>query len=489
MTAPIFQREGARIGGLTASTISGVARTDANGVNLYMDIYSDAALTKLVTSSSVSALNATNNYQNTCSVTGLTANKQYWYKMRADDGSGNSTNGNLATYSTGSFRTLATVPAKKRLIFCTCNFTNPSSYATPNVLFSWQRMLGLNADISFQLGDVYYSDVGTQVDNGAYAVGTWYVPADSPVGDAAATVAMFRSNFITTYSEMDRRNETNYMAQFYANTPTGFMWDDHDRGWNDMSGYTTYTANQIQRATYAQQAAQEAYMDLNAIYLTNDSRSYSRTYNAPNYYHVDIPGVRIIVMDNRSYRDLSTNADSTPGGGYTLGGVPPWKTMLGQVQLAWVLNKISSNPQPNLIFASPIMLDGYHGFNESLTDGWVSYSYERDYIIDFIQKNGNPAKTLICSGDTHAGNVARYKGYSQSNTPVYEILAGNLWPLSAHGFINGWKAGASGYGGEQMICDNYQMCCSVVDIGSDGVMTASLYELQTGKTIWKHDFI
>lgn len=474
MATPTFQREGCRLGGLTATTIAAVARTDANGTRLFMDVYSNPERTVLVTSSPAATLNAGNNYQATAYVTGLTANKKYWYRMRADDGAGGTVSGTIAGYTSGSFTTAPTAGAKRRFGFMACNPINPTpgQYDANISPKMWQRASDLKLDHGFNLGDIYYSDIGTNNATADYAIGAWRKPA----ADADATVAAYRTNFITTYSEIERQGRYNWLAHFSANTPVGYMWDDHDRGWDDMSGSGTWSAAQITRAANALQAGHEQFMDLNAIHITNDSRTWTHGTTTDDYYHVDYPGVRIIVLNCRSFRSLSSSTDNGS------------KSMLGATQLAWAKAKILSNPQPALIIASPVMFDGNHGWNETTTDGWRGFNTERDDLLNYIWANGNPLKTLLVSGDTHAGCVAKYRGPAQANTPIYEIAAGNLWPISAHGFINGWRQGVTGLGGEQLVMrvNSPNMC--VVDLAADGSFRASLYELDTGKTVWAKDY-
>jgi phosphodiesterase/alkaline phosphatase D-like protein len=58
---------------------------------LYLDVYRDPTRSALVASSAAATLAGSNNYQATATVTGLEANRRYWYRMRADDGSAGST--------------------------------------------------------------------------------------------------------------------------------------------------------------------------------------------------------------------------------------------------------------------------------------------------------------------------------------------------------------------------------------------------------------
>lgn len=467
MAAPTFQREGCRLGGVTATTIAAVARTDSNGTRLFMDVYADPERTRLVASSAAATLSAGNNYQATCYVTGLTANKKYWYRMRADDGT-NSVSGTVAGYTAGSFGTMPSSANSRRLAFMACNPMNPNFAVSYGLLMLWQRVAENGIHHAFHLGDVFYSDISINNATADYASGAWRNPAS----DVDATVAAYRTNFITTYSELERGGRYNWLAHWSANTPVGYMWDDHDRGWDDMSGSGTWSASQITRAANAKQANHEAYMGLNKVHITADSRTWTAGTTEESYYHVDYPGVRIVVLDCRTFRSLSSSTDNAS------------KTMLGSVQKTWLKDKILNNPHPRLIIASPVMLDGYHGWNESLTDGWVGFSTERDEILDYIWANGDAAKTLIVSGDTHAGCVAKYRGPAQANTPIYEIAAGNLWSVSSHGFINGWRMGATGLGGEPLVIRVNEPNICLVDISGDGTMRAQLYELVTGKVVW-----
>lgn len=470
MTAPAFAREGCRLGGLTASQISAVGRTDSNGQRLYLDVYRDPDRTRLVSSSSAGTLNSGNNYQATVTVTGLEANRRYWYRLRADDGSTGTTNGTEAGFTAGKFTTMPSAATRRRLAFMTCNPINPYRYDALIAQKMWSRMASLGIHHGFHLGDIYYSDIDTNNATADYTSGAWRKPAN----DAAATLSAYRTNIISTYAQMGDRGHYNWVAQFMANTPFGFMWDDHDRGWDDMSGVDTWSAGQITRAGYAKQAGHEAFMNLNAIHITSDSRAWSPNSTEADYFHVDYPGLRIIVLNCRTFRDLSSGTDDAN------------KSMLGDTQLAWALDKISSNPHDRLILASPVMFDGNHGWNESTTDGWHGFTHERDVILEAIWASGKADKTLIYSGDTHAGAVAKYTD-GGTQTPIYEIAAGNLWPASAHGFVNGWKTGATGTGGDHLVMRVNEPNCCLVDLYGDGSMRAQLYELVSGKTIWSID--
>jgi phosphodiesterase/alkaline phosphatase D-like protein len=332
----------------------------------------------------------------------------------------------------------------------------------------WQHMNRLKLDQFIMIGDVYYSDINTNNATADYTQGAWRNPAN----DAAATLAAFRTNCISTFSEFQNRKYTNWSATFRNNTPGAFMLDDHDRGWNDMDGVATWNASQITRAANAREAADELFMDLNAPYITAEGRPWVHGSTAETYFVIDVHPVRIIVMDCRSFRDLRTTPDTAS------------KSMLGPTQKAWVKARILDNPSPYLVLANPIQFDGYHGWNESTNDGWSAYSYERDEILDYIRVHGNPQKTVVVSGDTHAGSVEVYRDTAGD---IWEFLSGDFWPDSYHGYINGWSLGADGRGGTliKMRVNEPNFC--LIEVSPES-MVVSLQETVQCRTVFTKIF-
>lgn len=472
MVAPAFAFEGARIGGVTADGISMVARTDSAGARLYCDVYADPGRTRLVASSPAATLNAGNNFQATTRVTGLTPGRRYYWRARADDGSSGSTVGDDATYSQGAFRTwpAAGSDASWRLGFYACDPMNPTSgFNIAKSPMMWDRMRLQRWDQMLCLGDHYYSDIGTGNATADYTRGAWRNPGTT---DASATLAAYRTDIIAAYDEFGRRGFDNTKARLFNHTPLSVGWDDHDRGWDDMSGQATWSAGQITRAAAAQQAGHEAFMGLAAPYIQAEGRPWVHGSTQEDYHCIDVASARVIAINCRAFRDLKSATDT------------PSKTMLGAAQKAWLLDKIANNPQRYLILASPLMLDGYHGWSESTNDGWVGCSYERDEVLAAIRASGRGSRTLIVSGDTHGGAVCRWPGAPD----LYEVTAGNCWPDSYHGYINGFGAGASGNGAELLLMRVNEPNCLTIDL-TPASMTVRLVETLTGRTAWSRAYV
>jgi phosphodiesterase/alkaline phosphatase D-like protein len=491
MTTPVFQREGCRTGGVTQNGFGVTARTDSNGANLWIEVSVDPNFAIINGTSTSAPLNASNNYQNTTFITGLSAGRKYYYRCVADDGFGNKVTGTREGFTLGSVRTIPSEITQTKTVWMSCNPMLPGMLTNDGTkqiaIRMWNGIYGLHADLGFNLGDVYYSDIYSSNANSLpdYSEGAWRAPI--PSDTVTATAGAYRTNFISCYDELRRIGMDNYMVKFQVDTPTCWMWDDHDSGWNDCNGFQNYEGDAARYAKYQRgtAVADECFMDLNKPYIEQENgRIFQHGVNpAPKYYYVDVPGTRFIVWDIRTYRSWNTDAD--------IAGV---KSMLGAEQLQWVKDRISDNPHRNLVIGTPMMLDGNHGWDEAPDETWRTYSWERDEILDHIREFGNPATTIVVSGDTHTGSVARYDDYGLTEGAIDEWLAGNLWPVSYHDYINGWGEGDSKLeggaprGGRLLTMRVNKPCVVTVDLNSDGTMTAGLYEPVTKTMVMKKTY-
>lgn len=445
MTAPVFDATASLIGGRTQSTISGTIKTNSAGVNLYLDVYYDKEMTRLAYSSPGVALNAENDYTNTCYVSGITRYLRYYYRFRADDGLGNSVLGTVNNNTAGSFTPIPQTLKAQRLAFMTCYAAEDNAIAYSVAA----NLAALNIDQVFMMGDFSYNNEGLSViDRRENYRQSWLGPT-------------------STY-----RNVKNPFHTFWANTPGCFMMDDHER-WNNCAGAHTWDVGQIAENAMALQVCHEKFMDCNKPYYDLLGRTWTHGQTLESWYIVDIPGVRVFVGDCRTFRDSATDTPDSP-----------IKTMLGAVQLAALLNAFDTNPYERFIFASPVMWDGWHGYIIQTIDGGVAYNYERDLILEHIFASGKAEKTVIISGDTHTGIVGRYDDPTGVSKPVYEFMGGNLICTTNNNqmWSNGFKSGATGSRGLNCLMQTLlEPCCNIVELHADGSITLKLYELVTGK--------
>lgn len=489
MTAPVLEREGWRFGGITKTTAAFCYRTDAAGVNAGVEISRAPDFVTLSGTVTVGALNAGNNYQATCYVTGLSPGTKYYARARADDGLGGVTRG-VSSLHTAEFSTIADLPisaaAPFRIIGLGClrgSEIGVSAYAGI-VSGVCSNLLALDGDLLLAHGDIYYPDIGTTRNYTAdYAPNAWYAQVKN-VDDA--TLGRSRTNFITTMDGNRIYNNGNGVTfgDIFASMPILPMWDDHDRVGNNIYGLATVTAPwAVNKRTIQHQVGHECFMDLNRVFIESEGRNFDtearNNSTAPKeWYYVDYPQVRIIVIDCQSYRD-PVGTDS-----------PTYKIISDECE-AWIINLIKTNPKKFLLFCSPVQLDGDHSYLPSDTgSSWKTYSYQRDRILGAIWEFGNPERTLIYTSDSHSGSVLKYRGLGKERPPIYELSASNVGTFSI-GNYQDWLTGvaddvfridqgevksATGSGGKLECMQVFQQNCAVIDF-SGGKMIAQLVVL------------
>ncbi len=104
------------------------------------------------------------------------------------------------------------------------------------------------------------------------------------------------------------------------------------------------------------------------------------------------PHVDCILLDTRRYRSASDAPDGSE------------KTMLGAVQRAWLLDRVTTSRAPFKLVFTSVPLDYGHG-----VDHWAGYTVERDGLLDAIADAGTTG-VLFVAGDQHwfASQVHRH---------------------------------------------------------------------------------
>lgn len=450
MATPTLAREGARAGGLGTTTFAVACRTDSEGATLDVKIYVDPQRqTEASYSTDPATLDADNNFQGTVYVTGLTANTKYWWAVEATDATTNSILGTEAGFTAGSFKTFDTKDFNWKCHVRSClSHIAMREFDTSceKIVRDRQYRMARKPDFAFQIGDIYYSEAGPAsiFDTTAYAEGVIYLPAT----DAAATMAAYRTNFMNTYSllgydpsagaeaELPSRVKPhlNVVAEQACKIPHYYMWDDHDRAFNDCDDRAGAAGDLAIRWDNGRDSGHEMFMGLQKALVNDDTdssgtpRSWTAKSSEDSYFVVDVAPVRFIVMDVRTYRVADNSTDNLA------------KTTLGTEQDLWVQARISDNPHRYLVIISPVMFDGNHGWNDDLKDCWRGYQTHRAEFFEYIWQNGDPQRTVLISGDTHEGAVLKYRGPNLDKVPIYEFMTGNTgWLSDNHGFINGLR--------------------------------------------------
>jgi len=454
-----LEREGARCS-VTQTTASAVCRTSADGVNLRLEVCSDPEFTTQVaisTGNQIGSLTAANNYQATAYVDGLSPGVLYYWRVRADDGAGDEAIGSSSLHS-GSFTTDHDTAEKPfRVGFIGCLYGQQAS-GNSDLANRAQKCAAnirkLNLDRLAFIGDIYYSDVGNERNSAnttPYVANGWATQPNDTSVTVAERVERMRTNFITSLDGVKHQGKTVGYDDVCSDQPMLYMWDDHDFGLNDRVRYDVETAAGQDAAEAGQQVGFECFMDLMRDHVV---ASRDATYDWDVDGYVDLPPVRFIFLDVRSFRDRTGDPDT--------GTVEnPDKTMLGADQLSWLKNVIAEKAQPFTILCSPVMGDGDHGrwYDEPPSkDCWKDYSYEWQHILKTIREDGDPCRTCIVSLDTHSSAVLRWAHGApgeRNQDPIYEVMASNHWMQSYHGYLTGCSSESKREGGERIAAVGY----------------------------------
>jgi len=273
------------------------------------------------------------------SADGLDADAQYHCAIRVKD--------TVYLKKLGRFRTLPASGTVKSfaLAFASCSKISFGA-------ISFERMLAREPLAMVHLGDWVYSD---------------YAGTDS---------AVWIGGMHAAFDDAAR-------AQFHREIPTYYMWDDHDFGPDDSSGYN---ANGVPNA-YRQPRLND-YRAIVPHPPLADPAS-----DASPYYAVDIGRARLVVTDTRSSRIHKTATDNAS------------KTMLGAAQKAWLKTQfdwLASNPERAMIWAQTMP---WIGTGSSTADHWAGYSTERQELVDYLTGVTGPAdvsgRIVMLSGDAH----------------------------------------------------------------------------------------
>ena len=195
-------------------------------------------------------------------------------------------------------------------------------------------------------------------------------------------------------------------AALNRSVPILATWDDHDFGANDAG------------AIYGGKSRAEALIDG----FWGDS---ALGQDHPGVYGARLFGpkgqrVQIIMLDTRTFRSPLKETDQ-PGAKGKERYVPDddgAKTMLGEVQWAWLAEQLKQPADLRLIVSSVQVLADGHGY-----DAWHTLPRERAHLFDII-KTSQAKGVVILSGDRHMAALYRQAGLV--DYPMVELTASAL---------------------------------------------------------------
>lgn len=193
-----------------------------------------------------------------------------------------------------------------------------------------------------------------------------------------------------------------------ATVPHLAIWDDHDYGLNDGG------------ADFAQkQQAKDAFLRFWQLPEGDPRRTREGLYHAQLF---GPPGrrVQVIVLDTRWFRSplLPTDQRGAPGKERWLPDPDPAKTMLGEVQWAWLEQQLREPAQVRLVYSSIQVLAEGHGFER-----WGNLPAERARLLRLVGQTGARGVVFL-SGDRHVG--AMYREMEGMPYPMHEVTSSGI---------------------------------------------------------------
>jgi alkaline phosphatase D len=185
-------------------------------------------------------------------------------------------------------------------------------------------------------------------------------------------------------------------------------WDDHDYGKNDAG------------ADFAgRHDAQRLFLQFWDVPLSDERHSRGGVYHAQTF-GPEGQRVQVILLDTRFFRSplKPTDQRGAPGRERYLPDDDPTKTMLGEAQWAWLVDRLREPAEVRLIVSSIQVLAEGHGWER-----WGNFPRERQRLYDLIR--GTEARGVVfLSGDRHIGGL--YRETSGTPYPLIEITSSGL---------------------------------------------------------------
>jgi len=185
-------------------------------------------------------------------------------------------------------------------------------------------------------------------------------------------------------------------SEMYRNIPIVYVWDDHDLGPNNCD--STAPGREAARLTY------QEYVPHYPLEAGSG--------DVPIYQAFTVGRVRFIVCDSRSARSPYGAPNDT------------MKTMLGVEQKEWFKQELLS---ARYSYALTVWVNSLPWIGETGSDGWYTYTHEREELANFIADN-NIKNLCMISGDAHMlaiddGTNSNYSTGGGSGFPVMHAAA------------------------------------------------------------------
>ena len=313
-------------------------------------------------------------------VTGLDANRWYWYRFRAGS----------AESPIGRTKTAPANPADRiRFAFASCQQYQAGYYT------AYKNMVREDIDVVVFLGDYIYESGG--------GTGARRITAEEP-----KTLDGYRSRYALYRSDENLR-------EAHRLFPWIITWDDHEVQDNyaaDVPKDSQPREDFLIRRAAAYQAHYE--------WLPMPKAEIPSGPNAHMYRSLSFgPLANFIVLDGRQYRSDQPCGD---GNKAPCAEFLDERTMLGSAQERWLDRELRGSRSQWNIVANQVrmaVVNQGQGNNEAYAmDAWAGYETARRRITSSLQ-NSRVQNPVVITGDIHSNWVCDLKvDYKEENAPV-----------------------------------------------------------------------
>ena len=361
---------GAVLGALSDSSVKVWIRTDSGGVfkveyKLTTDSYPG-------TITSGVSLGSGTDYTGVIQLSGLTANTAYDYRVLVDDvvQAGNG--------SSGTFTTLPVSGGACHYVFSTVGdfsstYVSPGDFSFADILNTATPLFNL-----FNGDQIYGPSTGTKSDIEAYYQNNW---------------------------------ASSSWKTFTKNTPSVFMWDDHEMPLSD-----NWDGGKSGQYPLYRQVADEYQF----------ANNFDPKVPGETYFSFDVCDTSFFIADTRSYRSLDIEAIDSAS-----------LRMLGTAQMAHLKNWLKNN---HAKFKFILFSTSTSDTNTSPGSTYVSYESERKDLYDFMKLN-NIKNVLVLSGDQHQMTVNK-----NLISPTHAYYEFNATPFGSS------PIGTGSFSGPDLVC-------------------------------------
>ncbi len=303
-------------------------------------------------------------------VTGLDADRWYWYQFRTGD--------HLSPI--GRTRTLPKAGARVdrlRFAFASCQHYEQGLYT------AYGAMAKEELDVIFFLGDYIYESAPIK---------------DRPrlhIGPELTTLEDYRNRY--AQYKLDP-----LLQAAHAHAPWILTWDDHEVA-NNYANLISVKNDPRDIFLARRAAAYHAYyehMPLRKNSMPHDA--YAQIYRQFQYGDL----ASFFVLDTRQFRDDQPCDDGTKD--LCEAALDPTRTMMGATQKQWLYNNLDRSRSPWNIIPQQVMMGAVDQVSGPATrysmDQWPGYWAELHDVMAFLERR-KPSNPVVLTGDIHSNWV------------------------------------------------------------------------------------